>query len=173
MKKRTEMSEKWEFKAGDQQQQISEMERIRKALTVQIHGLRQEIGPKESKLLLITEKLQEMDQEYDLALQALSGKELVLSQKSASLYMLQKQVRDLRSYSGGKDACLRRAAVLFDQYRQTIGEATLSSLDKGQSSTKTLSLSQSARTLPPGIANTTRVALGKVYILYYIYRYYI
>ena len=122
LKKRTEMYEKWEYKAGDQQQQISEMERIRKALTVQIHGLRQEIGPKEEKLLLISEKLQEMDREYDLALQAVSEKEIALARKNTSFNMLQKQVRDLRSVSANKDASLRRAALLFEQYRQTLDE---------------------------------------------------
>jgi hypothetical protein len=127
LKKRTEMYEKWEFKAGDQQQQISEIERIRKALTVQIHGLRQEIGPKEEKLLLVTEKLQEMESEYGRALKAISEKEVALTQKSASLYMLQKQVRDLRSTSLTKDASLKRAATLFEQYRETLVQAIATS----------------------------------------------
>lgn len=123
LKKRTEMYEKWEFKAGDQQQQISEMERIRKALTVQILGLRQEVGPKEEKLLQITEKLQEMDREYDMALKAVSNKEQALIQKSISLSMLQKQVRDLRFVSTNRDISLKRAAVLFEQYRLTLETA--------------------------------------------------
>ena len=123
LKKRTEMYEKWEFKAGDQQQQISEMEKIRKALTAQIHALRQEIGPKEEKLSLISGKLQEMDREYDMALRAVSDREQALNQKSVSLSMLQKQVRDLRLASTNKDASLRRAAVLFEQYRLTLEAA--------------------------------------------------
>ena len=123
LKKRTEMYEKWEFKAGDQQHQISEMEKIRKALTAQIHALRQEIGPKEEKLSLISGKLQEMDREYDMALKAVSDKGQALNQKTASLSMLQKQVRDLRLISTNKDASLRRAAVLFEQYRLTLEAA--------------------------------------------------
>ena len=122
LKKRTEMYEKWEFKAGDQQQQISEMERIRRALTHQLHGLRQAIGPKDEQILRITEKLEEMDREYDQALRAVSEKDIALSQKSAVLHMLQKQVRDLRISASRKEASLRRAAKLFEQYKKSLME---------------------------------------------------
>ena len=122
LKKRTEMYEKWEFKAGDQQQQISEMERIRRALTHQLHGLRQAIGPKDEQILRITEKLEEMDREYDQALRAVSEKDIALSQKSAVLHMLQKQVRDLRISASRTEASLRRAAKLFEQYKKSLME---------------------------------------------------
>ena len=122
LKKRTEMYEKWEFKAGDQQQQISEMERIRRALTHQLHGLRHAIGPKDEHILRLSEKLEEMDREYDHALRAVSEKEVALSQKSAVLHMLQNQVRDLRVSSSRKEASLRRAALLFEQYKRSLME---------------------------------------------------
>lgn len=116
---RTEMSEKWELKTGEMQQKIIELEklvyltmhgfaliyfsvskldwfcplnRLRKALTTQLHTLRQELGPKEESLMRATEKLQETDREYELSLQAIADKERALSQKSENLNLLQKQV---------------------------------------------------------------------------------
>jgi hypothetical protein len=35
------MSEKWELKTGEMQQKIIELEKLRKALTMQLHTLRQ------------------------------------------------------------------------------------------------------------------------------------
>jgi hypothetical protein len=46
--------------------------RLRKALTTQLHTLRQELGPKEESLMRATEKLQETDREYELSLQVSS-----------------------------------------------------------------------------------------------------
>ncbi len=66
--------------------------RLRKALTTQLHTLRQELGPKEESLMRVTEKLQETDREYELSLQAIAEKEKNLGQKSESLNLLQKQV---------------------------------------------------------------------------------
>lgn len=66
--------------------------RLRKALTTQLHTLRQELGPKEETLMRVTEKLQETDREYELSLQAIAEKEKNLGQKSESLNLLQKQV---------------------------------------------------------------------------------
>jgi hypothetical protein len=66
--------------------------RLRKALTTQLHTLRQELGPKEESLMRATEKMQETDREYELSLQAIAEKEKLLSQKSESLNLLQKQV---------------------------------------------------------------------------------
>ena len=67
--------------------------RLRKALTTQLHSLRQELGPKEESLMRVTEKLQETDREYELSLQAIAEKEKSLGQKSENLNLLQKQVR--------------------------------------------------------------------------------
>ena len=61
LKKRADAYDKVEFKAGDQQQQIGELERIRKALTSQLHGLREELGPKEERLLHVGERMLEID----------------------------------------------------------------------------------------------------------------
>lgn len=66
--------------------------RLRKALTTQLHSLRQELGPKEESLMRVTEKLQETDREYELSLQAIAEKEKSLGQKSENLNLLQKQV---------------------------------------------------------------------------------
>jgi hypothetical protein len=97
--------------------------RIRKALTTQLHSLRQELGPKEEKLIKVSEKLQEMDREYELSLHALSEKDKDLSHKGNSVGLLQKQVRELRNSANRKDAALRRAATLFDEYRFALQQA--------------------------------------------------
>ena len=156
LKKRTEMYEKWEFKAGDQQQQISEMERIRRALTHQLHGLRQAIGPKDEHILRITEKLEEMDREYNQALRAVSEKEVSLSQRSAVLHMLQKQIRDLRVSSSRKEASLQRAAKLFEQYKRSLME---DSTVAGMISNGTL-VSGPGVTTKPRTATTVAVSAG-------------
>jgi len=130
LKRKTEACDKWEFKVGDQQQQIHELERIRKALTSQLHELRKELGPKEEKLSSLNEKLQEVDREYELSLQAISDKEQVLGQRAANLVLLQKQVRELRTTSSRREASLRRAAKLFDEYKLTLKEAMFNSYKK-------------------------------------------
>jgi len=70
LKLKIETAERWEFKSGDQQQQIIELERIRKALTSQLHTLRQELVPKEEKIIQMSEQLQEIDREYGQSLTA-------------------------------------------------------------------------------------------------------
>jgi hypothetical protein len=120
LKKRTDVSEKWEYKAGEQQMQINELERIRKALTSQLHALRQEIGPKEEKLMEVSERLQEVDREYEQTLQSISDKEKNLLHQSTNMSLLQKQVRDLRTSSSRKDSALRRAAMLFEEYKHVL-----------------------------------------------------
>ena len=91
-KKRSEAYDKLEYKLGEQQQQISELERIRKTLTSQLHVLRQEIGPKEEKMIQMTDRMQEFNREYEVALQAISEKENLLAKKGESMHQLQKQV---------------------------------------------------------------------------------
>jgi hypothetical protein len=58
-----------------------------------LHTLRQELGPKEESLVKASEKLQEMDREYEMSLHAISEKDNALTQKTMSLHLLQKQVR--------------------------------------------------------------------------------
>ena len=52
--RRTEIAERWEYKAGVQQRQLAEIEKVRKALTTQLHSLREKIGP-QWELLVRTE----------------------------------------------------------------------------------------------------------------------
>jgi dynactin complex subunit len=106
------------------QQKIINLERIRKALTTQLHGLRQELGPKEESLVEVREKLDEVDREYELALHAISDKEKSLSQKTMSVALLQKQVRELRSAANRKESVIHRAAVIFEDFRAAFQDAT-------------------------------------------------
>ena len=62
-------------------------------MTTQLHTLRQELGPKEENLVKVSEKLQEMDREYEMSLHAISEKDNALTQKTMSLHLLQKQVK--------------------------------------------------------------------------------
>jgi len=120
---RTEMSEKWELKTGEMQQKIIELEKLRKALTMQLHTMRQELGPKEETLMRATEKLHETDKEYELSLQAIAEKEKALSDRSESLNLLQKQVREMRGTTSRKGKVLRRAATLLDEYAFSLEQA--------------------------------------------------
>jgi hypothetical protein len=92
--------------------------RVREALVIQIQGLKQEVEPQSEKLHLMAQKLQETERECEMAHKALSDKDSLLSLKSASVLMLQKQVRDLRNRSASKDSSLQRAAALLEQYQQ-------------------------------------------------------
>ena len=56
--RKNDICEKWEYKAGETQQQVLDLERIRKALTSQLHALRQEMGPDKEKLSQASERLQ-------------------------------------------------------------------------------------------------------------------
>lgn len=120
---RTELSEKWELKSGEMQQKIIELEKLRKALTTQLHSLRQELGPKEETLLNVSEKLQETEREYEHSMHAIAEKEKLLQQKGESLSLLQKQVRELRTGSARKETMLRRAATLLDEYKFSLQQA--------------------------------------------------
>lgn len=128
LKLRMDTAERWEFKAGDQQQQISELERIRKALTSQLHSLRQELVPKEEQIIHMNEQLQELDREYETSLGAVSEKELILKQNSTKLHVLQKQVSELRYALSRKDGALHRAAKIFDEYRHSVQRARFDSI---------------------------------------------
>lgn len=130
IKKRTDAVDKLEYKIGDQQHQIHELERIRKALTSQLHSLRQEIGPKEEKLMQITEKLNEVDREYEVSLNVISDKEELILKKGENLHLLQKQIRELRRQSTVKDSLLRRVAKLFDEYKFALREAQFCAVKK-------------------------------------------
>jgi hypothetical protein len=99
--------------------------RVRKALTSQLHSLRQELGPKEEKLLESTERLDEVEREYEHALFAISEKEQNLSRKGESLHLLQKQLGDLRTICHQKDATLRRVAKMFEEYKYTIQQNSM------------------------------------------------
>ena len=61
-------------------------------MTTQLHSLREELGPKEESLAKALEKLQEMEREYELALNAILEKDSLLAQKSMSMHLQQKQV---------------------------------------------------------------------------------
>jgi hypothetical protein len=61
--RQTEVAERWEFRSGEQTQQLHDLERIRKALTSQLHGLRQEVGPEKERLSQVSDRLTEVDRE--------------------------------------------------------------------------------------------------------------
>ena len=128
LKLRIDTAERWEFKSGDQQQQILELERIRKALTSQLHSLRQDLVPKEEKILHLTDQLTEIDREYESSLTAVSDKEMLLKKKSTKLHVLQKQVSQLRYALSRKDGSLHRAAKLFEEYKLSIQRARFDSI---------------------------------------------
>ena len=120
---RAEEAGKWEFRAGEQLQQISELERVRQVLTSQLHMLRQTLGPKQEALLKVNEKLQEGEREYENVLNSISEKQYELNVQGEKIHLLQKQLRDLRGNLLNKDAVLRRTAKLFDAYKHALQQA--------------------------------------------------
>ena len=130
LKLRVEAYDKNEFKIGEQQQYIHELERIRKALTTQLHTLRQELNPKEEKLMQVNEKVHEMDREYENLLHSISQKESKITQQTSHLHLLQKQVRELRHNAAKKDGALKRASKLLDEYEFSLQEARFNSYKK-------------------------------------------
>lgn len=122
LKARAELNEKWEGKAGEMTKRIEDLEKIRKTLTNQLHGLRDELAPKDDELHKAAEKLQEMDREYEISLHAITEKEKALAYKSQNLTLLQKQVRDLRKQASQKDVALRRSAVLLEEFIYSMHE---------------------------------------------------
>jgi len=125
--RKTEAANRWEFKAGEQQQNLSELERVRKALVSQLHTLREEMGPKDLQIVKTSERLNEVDKEYDKSLKSISEKEEKLIQSSNMVHLLHKQVRELRSSLIQKEGSLKRAAKLLDEFKYALQQARFSS----------------------------------------------
>ena len=66
--------------------------RVRKALTSQLHVLREKTGPQSEVLLRTEERLREVDTEYGQSLQSLSEKEAKLMHSGSVIQLMQKQV---------------------------------------------------------------------------------
>jgi len=112
-----------EFKSGEQQQKLSELERVRKALVSQLHALREEMGPKDMKIIKTVDKLNEVDKEYDKSIKAISEKEQKLAQNSNTLNLMNKQVRELRLSVTSKEKALKRASQLLDEFNFSLQQA--------------------------------------------------
>jgi len=123
LQKKTEICDDWELKTGEKQQTIVDLERIRKALTSQLHALRQEMMPEKEKLSQVSERLQEVDREYELSLQSISEKEASLIHKGQTMNLLQSQLRELRANQGEKARSLHRAAKILGEYKLALQEA--------------------------------------------------
>ena len=115
--------DRWEFKSGEQQQKLSELERVRKALVSQLHALREEMGPKDMKIIKTVDKLNEVDREYDKSIKAISEKEQKLAQNSNTLNLMSKQVRELRLSVTNKEKALKRASQLLDEFNFSLQQA--------------------------------------------------
>jgi hypothetical protein len=98
----------------------------------------------------MVQRLQETERECETAHKALCDKDSLLSLKTASMLMLQKQVRDLRNRSASKDSALQRAAVLLEQYQQMILAADISAA-AAQSITMRTSRAKASLINKPGL----------------------
>ena len=85
--------------------------RVRKALTAQLHEIRKDLGPKEEKLARTSEKLEEVDREYEVSLKTISKKDQQLEHKATKVQLLQKQVKSMCgrviSHAEGNESQLR------------------------------------------------------------------
>ena len=91
---------------------------------------RRTVSPEKEKLSQVSERLQEVDREYELSLQAISDKEKTLSQRGSHLTLLQKQVKDLRYSTSTKDRSLMRAAKILGEYKLALQEAQFRAVKK-------------------------------------------
>jgi septal ring factor EnvC (AmiA/AmiB activator) len=91
-----------------------------------------ELDPKQKELFKTTDRLQEMNREYEISLHAITEKEKLLNQRGENLLALQKQVRELRTTSAQKDAALRRAATTFDEVLYAMNEARFAPFPKNE-----------------------------------------
>lgn len=128
IRERADANAKLEFRAGDQQQALLDLERVRKTLTAQLFDLRQESGPREELLTSATAKLREAEREYEHALHAMSEKDKIIAQKSAAVLMLQQQNRELRASVAKKDQILQRTATQFVEHMVSLEHASAESL---------------------------------------------
>ena len=130
IKERADKNARLEFMAGDQQQAMIDLERVRKTLTTQLFDLRQESGPREELLGSTIAKLHEAEREYEHCLHAMNEKDKQISQKSATILMLQNQNRELRANVAKKDQTLQRAASQFNEYMFALEHAMANSIKK-------------------------------------------
>lgn len=106
--------------------------RIRKTLTTQLNMVQGELEPKQKELTKATDKLQEMNREYEISLHAITDKEKLLGQKAENLMALQKQVRELRTNTAQKEAALRRAAMSLEEFVYAMNEARFAPFPKNE-----------------------------------------
>jgi WD40 repeat protein len=130
LQRQTETAQKWEYRCGEQSQLVHDLERIRKALTSQLHGLRQEVGPEKEKLSQVSDRLQEVDREYELSLHSISEKEGEIIHRGNNITLLQKQVRDLRNTTSQKERALIRAAKVLGEYKFALKEAEFNTVKR-------------------------------------------
>jgi chromosome segregation ATPase len=96
-------------------------------LISQLHSLREEAGPKEIQIIKMSEKLNELEKQYEKALKAISEKEQHLQQNSTMVHLLHKQVRELRSSLVQRESSLKRASKLLDEFKYSLQQARFSS----------------------------------------------
>lgn len=93
----------------------------------QLHSLREEVGPKEIQIIKMTEKLNELEKQYEKSLKAISEKEQHLQQNSTMVHLLHKQVRELRTTLIQRESSLKRAAKLLDEFKYSLQQARFAS----------------------------------------------
>lgn len=123
LKLRSELVEKAEVKASECSKRADDLEKIRKTLLIQLETLQRDAAPKDKDLRRVSDRLQEMQREYETALAAIAEKEKRLEQKTQNVVLLQKQVRDLRMSTAQKETALERAATLLTEFLHAMQEA--------------------------------------------------
>eukprot|EP01033_Poteriospumella_lacustris_P009178 gene9178-6604_t len=120
---RSELVERAEVKASEATKKADDLEKIRRTLMVQLEALQRDISPKDRELAKITDRMQELAREYEVALSAIAEKEKTLEHKTQNLLLLQKQVRELRQSGAQKETALARAATLLHEFLHAMQEA--------------------------------------------------
>ena len=114
---------KWEYRAGEQLQQVQELERLRCVLTSQLHMMREALGPKQDALISVNQQLRDLEVESENTLHALSKKQQQIDVNNEMNHLLNTQVKELRKMLFNKEAVLKRAARLFQEYQHALQSA--------------------------------------------------
>jgi WD40 repeat protein len=116
LKIRSELVDRAETKASEVGKKAEDLEKIRKTLLLQLEALQRDIAPKDKELSKVSDRMNELSREYEVALAAIAEKEKNLEHKTQNLLLLQKQVRDLRGSHGQKESALHRSATLLAEF---------------------------------------------------------
>ena len=106
LEKEARRADKWEVSCGEGKRQVTELEKIRKVLTHQLHEIRATIEPRDARLDSQRDKLSCLEGEYDKIVNFTTSIQKDAEQKSKRIGSLRETVRKQRNLVGDKETAL-------------------------------------------------------------------